>query len=395
MALANDAWGGQTDNQQGNQGTEVWANLRGLGTRATMTMMDGHRLPADTTPRGERAGVDISGMYPAIAVGRVDTILDGASALYGAEAVSGVINMVPRKDFEGLMVSLDYGQPFEKGAPQTGFSMLGGVQGDRGRAIFAMELRDTERMRFTDRPRYIIDTKNPWARHTTTGTDFYHYGQWSRFWKDAYDAGGNPASRIHVPLRSPTGELMTPDERSAQSGLGYTSQAGHRQWADNMGVIAVGWAQDPACAYGFGAGLDNEGPPPSSPYGPFFDWANGEEAHNARRDAWQAEFGAHWGTDFRQHYGETYTYNDVSRHGNFLNGYNDPNDPAYHCRMVDSDYQDVQAESERRKGMGYFEYEFNDYLTVRGEFVAGTVDYNTRLYAPGFNDFDCERAAAW
>ena len=386
--LANDEWGGQTDNQQGNQGTEVWANLRGLGTRATMTMMDGHRLPADTTPRGERAGVDVSGMYPAIAVGRVDTILDGASALYGAEAVSGVINMVPRKDFEGLMVSLDYGQPLEDGAPNTGFSLLGGVQGERGRAIFAMELRDQERMRFTDRPRYIIDTKNPWARHTEVGNDFYTWGQWSRFWKDAYDAGSNPASRIHVPLRSPTGELMTPTERSDQSGLGYTSQAGHRNWRDNIGEIALGWTQDPVCAYGFGAGHDDGGPPPLNPYGPFFDWGNGEDAHNARRDAWQAEYGAHWGTDFRNYYGETYTYNDVSKHGNFLNGYNDPNDPAYHCRMVDSDYQDVLAESERRKGMGYFEYEFNDYITVRGEFVSGSVDYNTRLYAPGFNDFD-------
>ena len=386
--LANDEWGGQTDNQQGNQGTEVWANLRGLGTRATMTMMDGHRLPADTTPRGERAGVDVSGMYPAIAVGRVDTILDGASALYGAEAVSGVINMVPRKDFEGLMVSLDYGQPLEDGAPNTGFSLLGGVQGERGRAIFAMELRDQERMRFTDRPRYIIDTKNPWARHTTVSNDFYTWGQWSRFWKDAYDAGSNPASRIHVPLRSPTGELLTPTERSDQSGLGYTSQAGHRNWRDNIGEIALGWTQDPVCAYGFGAGHDDEGPPPLNPYGPFFDWGNGEDAHNVRRDAWQAEYGAHWGTDFRNYYGETYTYNDVSKHGNFLNGYNDPNDPAYHCRMVDSDYQDVLAESERRKGMGYFEYEFNDYITVRGEFVSGSVDYNTRLYAPGFNDFD-------
>ena len=386
--LANDEWGGQTDNQQGNQGTEVWANLRGLGTRATMTMMDGHRLPADTTPRGERAGVDVSGMYPAIAVGRVDTILDGASALYGAEAVSGVINMVPRKDFEGLMVSLDYGQPLEDGAPNTGFSLLGGVQGERGRAIFAMELRDQERMRFTDRPRYIIDTKNPWARHTEVSNDFYTWGQWSRFWKDAYDAGSNPASRIHVPLRSPTGELLTPTERSDQSGLGYTSQAGHRNWRDNIGEIALGWTQDPVCAYGFGAGHDDGGPPPLNPYGPFFDWGNGEDAHNARRDAWQAEYGAHWGTDFRNYYGETYTYNDVSKHGNFLNGYNDPNDPAYHCRMVDSDYQDVLAESERRKGMGYFEYEFNDYITVRGEFVSGSVDYNTRLYAPGFNDFD-------
>ncbi len=387
--ISNDEWGGQADNQQGNQGTEVWANLRGLGTRATMTMMDGHRLPADTTPRGERAGVDVSGMYPSIAIGRVETILDGASALYGAEAVSGVINMVPRKDFEGLTFSVDWQSPLEDGAPNQAFSMLGGVQGDRGRAIFAMELRETDRMRFTDRPDYIIDTKNPWARHTTVGNDHYHFGQWSRFWKDAYDAGGNPASRIHVPVRSPLGELMTPEERSAldDAGYGFAGQQQSRQWADNIGTIAVGRTQDPGCAHGFAAGHDEEGPPPMSQFGPFFDWGNGAEAHDVRRDQWQAQFGAHWGTDFRNVPGETFQYNDVAKHGNFMNGYMDPNDPAYHCRMVDSDYQDIQAESSRQKGMAYFEYEFTDNITVRGEFVSGAVDYNTRLYAPGFNDF--------
>ena len=395
-------WGENTDNQQGNQGTEVWANLRGLGTRATMTMMDGHRLPADTNPRGERAGVDVSGMYPTIAIGRVDTILDGASALYGAEAVSGVINMVPRKDFEGLTISIDYSTPFENGAPNQAFSMLGGVQGDRGRAIFAMELRETDRMRFTDRPRYIIDTKNPWARHTTVGNKYYNFGQWSRFWKDAYNVGSNPASRLSVPIRDPNGELYTPEGRGAAHenmpkhpafthNINQNGQRPSIRWADNIGTIAVAESNEPTCGYGFGAGLDDEGPPPLSPIGPFWGFQTRQgidrDVFTGIRDQWAAEFGPNWGTDFRNTYGETYVYNDVSRHGNFLNGYLDPNDPAEHCRMVDSDVQDVQAESVRRKGFAYFEYEFNDYVTVRGEFVAGAVDYNTRLYAPSFNDF--------
>jgi hypothetical protein len=184
---------------------------------------------------------------------------------------------------------------------------------------------------------------------------------------------------------------MTPAERSeleATGTIGYAGQPGHRRYADNMGVVAMGWNQDPSCAHGFAAGHDNEGPPPLSEAGPFFDWGNGADAHDAQRDRWQREYGEHWGTDFRNIYGETYTYNDVQKHGNFMNGYMDPNDPAYHCRMVDSDYQDIQAQSERQKGMGYFEYEFNDYVTVRGEFVTSNTDYNTRLYAPGFNDFD-------
>ncbi len=379
-------WGEGTDNQQGNQGTEVWANLRGLGTRATMTMMDGHRLPADTNPRGERAGVDVSGMYPSIAIGRVETILDGASALYGAEAVSGVINMVPRKDFEGFEVSVDWSQPFEDGAPNQGISLLGGVQGDRGRAIFALELRDTERMRFTDRPDFIIDTKNPWQRFDASSNNpFYPQSQWSRFWKDAYNVGGNPASRFGVQVRGPDGELLAPGQHSGGPGLNREDFG--QLWRDNVGWTARTLQRDPTCGHAYASGHSDSGPEPSAT-GPFWDFGQGIDAQNAQRNSWESTFGPSWGRGFNNAYGETYIYNDISKHGNFLNGYVDPNDPAFHCRMVDSDIQDLQAESERRKGMAYFEYEFNDYITVRGELVAGSVDYNTRLYAPSMNDFD-------
>ena len=377
-------WGENADNQQGNQGTEVWANLRGLGTRATMTMMDGHRLPADTTQRGERAGVDVSGMYPSIAIGRVETILDGASALYGAEAVSGVINMVPRKDFEGFEVSLDYSKPFEDGAANSGISLLAGVQGDRGRAIFAMEMRDVDRMRFTDRPEFIIDTKNPWQRHSSAlnpSNRFYPQTQWSKFWKDSYNVGGNPASRFGAPVRDVNGDLVAMDEYA------FGRESNGQAWGDNVGMLARTLVKDPTCGHSFGSGYSDNGPEPSN-VGPFWGFADGNDVGpTGNRARWQEQFGPAQGLGFRNTYGETYIYNDVSKHGNFLNGYIDPNDPAFHCRMVDSDIQDLQAESERKKGFAYFEYEVNDYVSLRGELVAGSVDYNTRLYAPSFNDF--------
>ena len=210
-----------------------------------MTMMDGHRLPADTTIRGERAGVDVSGMYPMIAVGRVETILDGASALYGAEAVSGVINMVPRKDFEGLEISVAYSQPLENGKPNSGISILGGVQGDRGRAIFAMELREQDRMRFTERPEYLIDSRNPWHRDDSPGNEFYTRTHWSKFWRDSYNIGSNPASRFRVPVLSIDGELMTPDERGDLGGFAGRQATTYR-WADSLGKLAVATVNDPS-----------------------------------------------------------------------------------------------------------------------------------------------------
>ncbi|MCH7817661.1 MAG: TonB-dependent receptor plug domain-containing protein, partial [Proteobacteria bacterium] len=59
-------------------------NLRGLGAGATMDLMDGHRLLFG----------DANNTYPQIAIARIDILLDGASALYGAEAVAGVINYI-------------------------------------------------------------------------------------------------------------------------------------------------------------------------------------------------------------------------------------------------------------------------------------------------------------
>ena len=385
-------WGENTDNQQGNQGTEVWANLRGLGTRATMTMMDGHRLPADTTQRGERAGVDVSGMYPTIAIGRVETILDGASALYGAEAVSGVINMVPRKDFEGFEISVDYSQPFEDGAPNQSISFLGGVQGERGRAIFSMELRETDRMRFTDRPKFIIDTKNPWQRFDASQNEasrFYPQTSWSRFWKDAYNVGGNPASRFGTVRRDDQGIIYDTALTGSVAGRGNDQrQSGGQFWSDNVGFGSRTVVKDPSCGHAFGSGFSDSGPEPSAG-GPYYGFNDGtDEGPGGQRSQWEDQFGPASGTGFRNTYGETFIYNDIGKHGNFLNGYTDPNDPANHCRMVDSDIQDLQAESTRNKGMAYFEYDVNDNITLRGELVAGTVDYNTRLYAPAFNDFD-------
>jgi hypothetical protein len=151
------------DDQQFQQGAETWANLRGLGTRATMTMMDGHRVPASVTGIGSstrRAGSDLNNMYPGIAIGRIETILDGASALYGASAVSGVINLVPRKDFDGLMVNYEYSQPIENGTPAKRMGLLAGAQGDRTSIIFALEIRDQARMKQTDRPDYVISSAN-------------------------------------------------------------------------------------------------------------------------------------------------------------------------------------------------------------------------------------------
>lgn len=88
---------GSYNSQQGNA-----INLRGLGAQATLTLVDGHRLVAT----GAASNFTEANQVPLAAVERVEVIADGASALYGSDAVAGVVNYVLRKDFEGVEASL-------------------------------------------------------------------------------------------------------------------------------------------------------------------------------------------------------------------------------------------------------------------------------------------------
>lgn len=75
-------------------------NLRGLGSTATLTVIDGLRVPIAGT---QGNFVDPS-FVPSLAIQRLEVIADGASAIYGSDAVAGVINLIPRKNFTGMEV---------------------------------------------------------------------------------------------------------------------------------------------------------------------------------------------------------------------------------------------------------------------------------------------------
>ncbi|MEN5113247.1 TonB-dependent receptor [Brevundimonas diminuta] len=86
-----------SDPMQSNSGLATGVNLRGLGPDSTLVLVNGRRM-AGAGGRGDFA--DVSAV-PTAAVERVDVLLDGASALYGADAVGGVVNIILRRDFDG------------------------------------------------------------------------------------------------------------------------------------------------------------------------------------------------------------------------------------------------------------------------------------------------------
>ena len=105
-ALSNSLVPSDTTGNNLNDGGLEFANLRSLGSGRTLTLVDGRRHV------GSAAGslaVDVS-TIPRLLLESVEIITGGASSVYGADAVSGVVNYVLRKDFEGLEVNANYGQ---------------------------------------------------------------------------------------------------------------------------------------------------------------------------------------------------------------------------------------------------------------------------------------------
>src|SRR6202034_3416463 len=90
-------------------------NLRGLGSNATLVLLDGHRLP----DKGDGVSVDLS-LIPLAIVDHIEVLADGASAIYGSDAIAGVINIITRHDFEGMESRAHYsGGPDGKPTYQT------------------------------------------------------------------------------------------------------------------------------------------------------------------------------------------------------------------------------------------------------------------------------------
>ncbi|GAB4181985.1 MAG: TonB-dependent receptor [Wenzhouxiangellaceae bacterium] len=115
-------------NNGGNGGT--LADIRGLGVNRTLVLVNGRR---------DISGGDFS-TIPIAIVERIDVLKEGASAIYGADAVSGVINVITRRDFQGAELIANYGRSFElvenPAAEEVGDPGLAGTDGDTKRLSF-------------------------------------------------------------------------------------------------------------------------------------------------------------------------------------------------------------------------------------------------------------------
>lgn len=102
-------------------------NLRGLGSDATLTLLNGHRLVYGSN----RQSVDLS-TIPLQAVERMEILADGASALYGSDAVAGVANVVLKRDYEGVASTVEVGAATDGGYVRQHYNLLAGTRWSSG-----------------------------------------------------------------------------------------------------------------------------------------------------------------------------------------------------------------------------------------------------------------------
>ena len=126
-------------------------NLRNLGHGATLPLVNGKRhVPSWYNGRGN-ASTNINALVPTIAIERVEIVKDGASALYGSDAIAGVVNFITKSDFEGFDFSYQFTTDDETGEGDTGtFGAIWGVQGDRGGITVSFSNTDRNEINVAD-----------------------------------------------------------------------------------------------------------------------------------------------------------------------------------------------------------------------------------------------------
>lgn len=154
-------------------------NLRGLGGNSTLVLIDGHRVPhtgqAAPGGAGGREDFNIDGI-PLSAVERVEVLPQGAGAIYGAEAIGGVINIVLKKNYQGVEAQFTYDNTFDSDVAQITGTLTAGFR--TGKVSTFLTLSQIEQHGLASRDRWFTAKStsvqfNPYAGPGTLSTGYY------------------------------------------------------------------------------------------------------------------------------------------------------------------------------------------------------------------------------
>ncbi|AJC44539.1 TonB-dependent receptor plug domain-containing protein [Xanthomonas sacchari] len=167
--------------EQGGQ----YVNMYNLGEQRTLVLVNGKRWTSSL------AGYTDLSTIPSALIDRIEVLKDGASAIYGSDAVAGVINIILRKNFEGAEASALFGQNGRGDGQKQSYSITLGASGDHSSLVFGASYtkedpvfaKDRELTRTTYGPNHPLDglsATGPWGRFNYNGSTYVlnHTGSW-------------------------------------------------------------------------------------------------------------------------------------------------------------------------------------------------------------------------
>ncbi|TNE67602.1 MAG: TonB-dependent receptor [Alphaproteobacteria bacterium] len=124
--------------------------LRGLDPERTLVLLNGRRI-APAGVGGAPVAPDLN-LIPSIMVDRIDLLLDGASTIYGSDAIAGVANVILKKDVEGFDAELSYNVPVSGGGEELSAGLMWGIKSDKGSFVIGAEFYDRKAQSMGENP---------------------------------------------------------------------------------------------------------------------------------------------------------------------------------------------------------------------------------------------------
>jgi outer membrane receptor protein involved in Fe transport len=150
-SMAGNAMNPQVNN--GGLGT-AGVSLRGLGSNRTLLLINGHRIPFQLQ--------DLN-LLPVVVVERIEILTDGASAVYGSDAIAGVVNIITRSNYQGAEFGADYGIADKDDGERTKYHAVFGQSTDKGSIMIGFQYDKQDPVSaanrgFSNRAQYIYNT---------------------------------------------------------------------------------------------------------------------------------------------------------------------------------------------------------------------------------------------
>ncbi|WP_394132841.1 TonB-dependent receptor [Shewanella maritima] len=170
--------------------SQATIDLRGAGSSRTLVLIDGKRFPGSPTLGGASANLNA---IPMAAVERIEILTDGASSTYGSDAIAGVVNIIMKKNYQGVEFNVGGGsRDRDGGLTSKEFSVVAGYEMDKGNITFAFDHQDRDGIADADR-----EYTAPWMRDLDGDGTIQAYDEtdgWSWYGATVFDPSFSQAN---------------------------------------------------------------------------------------------------------------------------------------------------------------------------------------------------------